>query len=72
MHVWVATCVGRLISQSVASGLLKGSEFGCLFRLNHIIPSICLPTKVSTLDGTYIDCAVLEIFASPFIFNDLT
>lgn len=44
MHMWVATCVGRLISQSLASGLLKGSGFGCLLHLSHIIPPICLLT----------------------------
>lgn len=42
MHMWVATCVGRLISLSLASGLLKGSGFGYLLHLSHIIPPICL------------------------------
>lgn len=48
IHVWVATCVVRLISPSPASGLLKGSVFGCLLHLSHIIPQICL----LTLEGT--------------------
>ncbi len=48
MQVWVATCVGRLISQSLASGLLKGSGFGCLLHLSHIIPPICLLTWKGT------------------------
>lgn len=42
MHVWVATCVVRLISPSLASGLLKSSGFGYLLHLTHIIPPICL------------------------------
>lgn len=42
IHMWVATCVGRLISLSLASGLLKGSGFGSLLHLSHITSPLCL------------------------------
>lgn len=48
MHMWVATCEGRLISHSPASGLLKGSGFGCLLHISHIKPPICLLTSDDT------------------------
>lgn len=52
MHMWVATCVGRLISPSLASGLLKGSGSGGLLHLGHIIAPICL--SAGTGSGTWI------------------
>lgn len=74
MHMWVATCVGRLISLSLASGLLKGSGFGCLLHLSHIIPPICLLAweGAGTLKGTYKDGVdELEIFIPHYGWTDM-
>lgn len=72
-HVGGNMC--RAIDFSVsASGLLKGSGFGCLLHLSHIIPPICLLASegAGTLKGTYKNGVdELEIFIPHYGCTDM-